>query len=58
MFLSALSLCLPSEVPPPVAEETHCESVLQLSQVCRHARGSRWLSLLGTAVTSLLRPFS
>lgn len=54
MFLSAPSMCLPNEVPPPMADETNCESVLQLSQVCRHARGSRWLSLLGTAVTYLL----
>lgn len=58
MFLSAPSLCLASEVPPPMAEETPCESVLQLSQVCGHARGLRWLSLLGTAVPSLLSPCS
>lgn len=54
MFLSSPSLCLPSEVAPPMAEETRCESVLQLSQVCRHARGPSWLSLLGTAVIFLL----
>lgn len=54
MFLSAPFLGLPSEVPPPMAEESQCQSVLQLSQACGHARGPSWLSLLGTAVTSLL----